>query len=122
MISYAVLVLIAVVLNLCDRRMLVLIALVGTGIFAPVPAANFYLICALGEVLIGLLSYRIGAFASRPVWRISALLVVFHGLGYLMNGYPPASPYHIIVQICEHAELVACILLSEVITKRWRNA
>jgi hypothetical protein len=122
MTSYAILALIATVFNLRDRRMLALTALVTAGIFVPVPAVNFYLICALGEALIGLLSFRIGAAASRPIWRISALLVVFHGLGYLLNGYPPASPYHIIVQICEHTELLACILLSDLITKRWRNA
>lgn len=121
MTSYAVLALIATVFNLRDRKMLALTALVTAGIFAPVPAANFYLVCALGEALIGLLAFRIGAAASRPVWRISALLVLFHGLGYLLNGYPPASPYHIIVQICEHAELVVCILLSGPITKRWLN-
>jgi hypothetical protein len=101
--------------------MLCLSALVTAGIFAPVPAANFYLVCALGEVLIGLLAFRIRAAASRPVLRISALLVIFHGLGYVLNGFPVNSPYHIVVRICEHAELLACIALSGPILKRWRN-
>lgn len=121
MTSYFVLALIAVGINLLDRRMLALTAIVTAGVFAPVPAANFYLICALGEALIGLLAYRIGAAASRPIWRISGVLVIFHGLGYLLDGYPAGSPYHIVVRICEHTELVACILLSDSITKRWRN-
>lgn len=121
MISYAILALIAAVFNLRDWRMLALTALVTVGVFAPVPNANFYLICALGEALIGLVAYRINATASRSVWRISILLMVFHGLGYLTNGYPLSSPYHIVVKICEHAELIFCILLSDLITKRWRN-
>jgi hypothetical protein len=121
MISYAVLALLATLLNWQDGRMLSLVALVTAGIFAPVPDANFYLICADGEVLIGLLAFRLGATASRPVLRISALLVIFHGLGYLLNGYPPASPYHVLVRICEHAELLACIVMSGPILKRWCN-
>ena len=121
MTSYAILAIIATMLNVCDKKMLALTAIVTAGIFAPVPDANFYLICALGEALIGLLAYRINAAASRPIWRISILLMVFHGLGYLTNGYPLSSPYHIVVRICEHTELVACILFSGLITKRWRN-
>lgn len=120
--SYALLALIALVFNLRDHKMLMLTVIVSVGIFAPVPAENFYMICALGEALIGLLAFRIGATASRPIWRISALLVVFHWLGYGLNGYPPSSPYHIVVQICEHAELLALILFSDLITKRRRHA
>lgn len=122
MISYAVLALIAMVINLRDLRMLALTLFVTADIFSPIPAMNFYLICALVDALNGLLAYRIGAAASKPIWRISCLLVVFHGIGYFWNGYPINSPYHIVVQICEHTELLACILLSGLITKRLNNA
>ena len=106
-----------------DPRMLALTALVSAGIFVPVPASNFYLFCALGEATIGITAWLIGGCAAaRPVWRISALLVAFHGLGFMLNGYAPSSPYHIIVRICEHAELLACILLSSPIIKRFKDA
>jgi hypothetical protein len=119
--SYAILALIAMAINLRDLRMLALTLFVTADIFAPIPAVNFYLICALVDSLNGLLAYRINAAASRPVWRISILLVIFHGLGYFLNGYPISSPYHIVVKICEHAELLSCILLSNPIAKRFHN-
>lgn len=118
MTSYAVLLVLGILLNISNPKMFLLTAIVGEGIFAPVPDANFYLICALGEALIGLLAYRINAEASRPIVRISVLLMLFHGLGYWLNGYPPDSPYHLLVKICEHAELLACILFSRPFTKR----
>jgi hypothetical protein len=117
MISYAVLLCLALVLNVGDRRMLVLTALVGAGVFAPVPAPHFYLICMLGEALIALAAHRIAARASRPVVQISTILVAFHALGWWLNGYPVSSPYHVMVQICEHAELAMCILLSNKFTR-----
>lgn len=118
MASYAILLALALSFNLGNVRMLALTLIVGAGIFAPVPDAQFYLICALGEALIGLLAYRIAADASLIVVRISAVLVLFHVLGDLLNGYPPTSPYHLLVRICEHAELLACIILSRPFTKR----
>jgi len=121
MASYAVLLLIAVGLNLRDQRMLALTALVGVGVFAPVPDANFYLVCALGETAITLLAFRIAAPASKLIGRISVVLVGCHALGYLLNGYPPSSPYHILVKLCEHAELLACVLFSNPFTERLRN-
>lgn len=122
MLSYAILLAIALALNLRDKKMLALTSLVGAGIFAPVPDTYFYLVCALGEALIAMVALRIAAPASRVVFRISLLLVCFHFLGYWLNGYPPGSPYHILVKMSEHSELLACILLSNIFTKRFRHA
>ena len=122
MISYYILTLIAIAFNFRDNRMLALTILVSASIFVPVPAEHFYLTCSLCDALIGLLALCIGGIAARPVWRISVLLVAFHFLGYLLNGYAQSSPYHTIVRICEHAELLACILLSSPIIKRLKNA
>lgn len=97
--------------------MLGLSAGVGIGIFLPIPDAYFYLICALVECLVLLLALYLNANASKVVVRISVLLVLFHSLGWIFNGYQPESPYHIMVKISEHAELLACILLSRPITK-----
>lgn len=118
MTSYAVLLALALLLNIGNVRMLMLTLIIGVGIFAPVPNAHFYLICALGEALIGLLAYRIATEASRPIVRISAVLVLFHALGYWLNGYPPSSPYHLLVYLSEHAELLVCSLLSRPFTKK----
>lgn len=118
MLSYAVLLAVALVLNLRDRKMLTLTALVGVGVFAQVPDAYFYLVCALGELLIALIAIYIAAPASGMIVRISTVLVGCHFLGYLLNGYPQTSPYHILVKLCEHAEIGACILFSRALTRK----
>lgn len=122
MLSYAILLAIALAINLRDPKMLALSALVGAGVFAPVPDAHFYLVCALGETLIALVACRIGATASWFIVRVSTLLVIGHALGYFTNGYPPESPYHLFIKICEHAELIGCILTANYFTKRFRHA
>jgi hypothetical protein len=104
---------IGLALNLGNKKMLTLTAIVGVGVFVPVPDANFYLLCVLGEILIGLLAYRLDAYASDVIVGISALLAMFHVAAFFFDGYPAASPYHILVKISEHAELLACILLSQ---------
>ena len=121
MTTYAVLLCLALALNTSDRRMLALTVAVGVGIFVPVPGANFYLFCMLGEMLIALVAGRLNARASGPVMQISSILVVFHALGWWLNGYPSNSPYHLMVQICEHGELVMCILLSNPFTRKGRH-
>jgi hypothetical protein len=119
MTSYAVLLALALALNATDRRMFALSAIVGAGIFFPVPAHWFYPICMAIEVLVALLAVRLSCHASSMIVRISILLVVMHILGWIFNGYPTASPYHWAVRLLEHAELVACILFSPQILKRW---
>lgn len=98
--------------------MLALSLVVGAGIFAPIPDPLFYLICMLVELLIGLLALRIDAQASALVVRMSAMLFVFHGLGWALDGYPAASPYHAAVKFLEHAELALCCLFSRPILAR----
>ena len=122
MTSYTVLLCLALVLNTADKRMFALALVVGAGIFFPVPDALFYLVCMLVELLVGLLAYRINAQASSIIVRMSALLFVFHGLGWLLDGYPTASPYHAGVKFLEHAELIVCIFLSGPIVKRLHHA
>ncbi len=98
--------------------MFALALVVGAGIFFPVPDALFYLVCMLVELLVALVALRIDAQASSLVVRMSAMLFVFHGLGWALDGYPVASPYHMGVKLLEHAELVVCILFSNPILKR----
>lgn len=118
MVSYAVMLVLGLVLNIGNRKMLALTGVVGAGVFAPVPAENFYLICALGEMLIGCIALKLDSPASRMIARISWLLIIFHVMGFAFDGYPVTSPYHLLVKISEHAELLACILFSEFRIKR----
>lgn len=112
MILYAQLLMVAVAMNIGNWRMLVLTLVVGSGIFVPIPDAYFYAICALVECLVATSAILISAPASKFVFRVSMMLVLFHFLGWWLDGYPPESPYHLLVKILEHAELVACILMS----------
>lgn len=118
MIWYGILLAVALAANACDWRMFSLSAIVGFGIFVPIQDAYFYLICACVEVFVATAAVYLNARASKPVMRISALLVIFHGLGWWLNGYPPESPYHIMVKVSEYSELIACILLSRPFLQR----
>lgn len=122
MISYAALLSLALLFNARDIRMLALSAMLGVGIFLPIPPVHFYLICALGEALIGLIAIRLVTPASLFIARVSLLLMAFHFMGWLLDGYPLSSPYHFLVRICEHAELLSCIALSKPILKRFDYA
>lgn len=119
MTSYAVLLAVALALNASSRRMLALTAIVGAGIFFPVPAQWFYPICMAIEILVALLALYLACHASSVIVRISILLVMMHITGWIWDGYPATSPYHWVVKLLEHAELIACILLSPPVVKRW---
>lgn len=116
--SYGYLLLFALAVNYRDLRMMVLAAVVGVGVLAPVGRLGlsydmFYLTCFLGELAIALLAYWIAASASYTVIWLSVALSCFHAIGWHLDGYPPESPYHLLVKITEHAGLVACIVLSK---------
>lgn len=113
MTSYCMLLGLAFIVNFCDIRMLALTLVVGAAIFVPIPPSHFYLWCIVAELVVMLWAYMLHAPASQLVILLSGLLVMFHLLGLWLNGYPPNSPYHYLVKICEHAELVACIVLSQ---------
>lgn len=118
MLGYAILLLFALGLNWGAWRMMALVGVIGAAYFAPVDTAGltqgqFYLICCLCEILVGLLAYRIAASASFAVIGICASMVVFHAIAWLVGGYAPSSPYRILLPICEYAQIVACIVLSK---------
>lgn len=122
MTSYAIILVLALALNARDARMLTLVLVVACGIFVPIPDESFYLMCMATEVLVASLALRIAAPASPIVIRISVLLIGLHALGWVLDGYPPASPYHAGVKFLEHAEMIVCCLFSPFILKRWRHA
>jgi len=122
MTSYAIILALALALNARDRRMLALLLVVACGIFVPIPEESFYMMCMAVEVLVASLAMRIAAPASQIIARISVLLIGLHALGWVLDGYPPASPYHAGVKFLEHAELIVCCLFSPLISKRWLHA
>lgn len=118
MIGYAILLVVALLLNSRDCKMLALSLVAGAGIFAPIPDAHFYLWCIVVEIGVALAALLIAVPATGMIIKIAAMLVVMHILGWLFDGYPPASPYHAGVKTLEHAQLVICCLLSGPILKR----
>lgn len=115
--TYLILFLIAAACNIAadDWRGMLMCAVVGFGISVPIPDHNFYAWCALVELVVIIGALWLRTPSSLPVYAISLCLMVMHYLGYKLNGYLPESPYHILVKIAEHAELVACILFSQLI-------
>jgi fucose permease len=114
----------ALVLNVRDRRMLALTALVGASIFTPVPrdtAAHFYLFCIAAEIVVGLVAWGLRTRASEVIAYVCAVLVITHILGYSLDGNPPFSPYRGIVKILELAELLACVAFSPILYPIIRN-
>lgn len=122
MTSYAIIFALALALNARDARMLALSVVVACGIFVPIPDESFYLMCMAAEVLVAALAMRIMAPASPIIVRMSVLLIGLHALGWVLDGYPPASPYHDSVKVLEHAELILCCLFSRPIYKRCFHA
>ena len=122
MTLYAIFLAAALLVNIGNQRMTLLSLAVGTGIFMPIQDGGFYFICSAVEVAVALSAVLLRADASKPVLRISGILITLHMLGWWLNGYPPASPYHILVKLCEHAELLACIVLSKPMMKRLHHA
>jgi len=121
MIGYAVVLCVALMLNTRDSKMLALTLLVAAGIFAPIPDAYFYLVCMLIELLIALVAYKIAAPASQMIVQVSSLLIVFHAIGWWLDGYPENSPYHAGVKCLEYAELVLCCFFSRPILARLQH-
>lgn len=115
--SYALLLAISMWLNRRNGKMLFLTLAVGAGIFFPIPEENVYAICIAVEIVVAFAADLIDAEASRLVVWLCIALSIFHILGYFLDGWPPESPYHILVVTCEHAEILACILLSDPFTK-----
>jgi len=99
-----------------------LCAVVGFGISVPIPDHNFYAWCTAVEVFVMACALALNTAASRPIVALSLSLCAFHYLGYKFNGYPLDSPYHFLVKITEHAELIACALFSKPIRKCLKNA
>ena len=124
LIACGVMLLIALAVNLSDRRMLALTFVVGVAFFLPAPrdtAEHFYVFCIAAECAVALLALTIRADGSILVAEVCALLVITHLLGYSLDGSPPFSPYRVIVKLLEFSQIAACAALSPVIAPILRN-
>lgn len=118
------LLLVAIILNFLDIRMLALTIAVGVTIFIPVPSSTafqFYSFCIFSEALLGVFAYWTKTEAGFLVANACFLLVIAHLMGYALDGSAPLSPYHVIVKMLETLELGVCIALSPVLTPILRN-
>lgn len=98
-----------------DWRGMLMCVVVGFGISVPIPDVHFYAWCATVELIVVIGAIILRTPATQPIYAIALCLIVLHYLGYKLNGYLPESPYHFLVKIAEHAQLVACILFSQLI-------
>jgi len=115
---------VGIILNFLDARMLALTLIVGLNIFLPVPAESqfqFYLFCILYETVVALVAYLTRCEAGFLLMNTCALLVIAHLMGYALDGSAPLSPYHVIVKLLETLELGICIAFSPVLTPILRN-
>lgn len=121
------LIVLGVMLNWRDRPALALASVVGFSALFPVlsfvdTAWQFYTVCGLVDGLVGLLALWLRTRAGGYVASVCGALVVFHILGWQLNGYLPNSPYRVLVKIAEYAQLIACVSLSNPFLGFLKNA
>lgn len=111
-------------LNITDRRLLLLTAVVGAGFFWPPPAQSavaFYSFCIAVEIAVGITALKIDRRSGAWVADIAVLLVIAHIMGYALDGSLAFSPYRVIVKILEASQILVCVILSPVLLPILRN-
>lgn len=115
---------VAALLNLKDRRMLALIAVVSLNIFYPIPMDSyygFYAYCITLELIVAVIAVFYPSRASCLTLHICGALILAHIMGMSLDGSPPLSPYRIVVKILECAHIATCLALSPVLIPILRN-
>lgn len=113
MTSYVILLVLALLFNIGNPRVLALTVIVGAGIFVPIPAPHFYAWCAAVELLVLFLAMLVGSGQGHAVALLCVALLLCHLMGFLMDGYTSRA-YFYLVRIYEHAELLICMLGSRI--------
>lgn len=111
---------IALIANCKNRHMLWLVAAVGSTLIAEPPDdyVGFYIFCIGAEMGVIIIAVLLRAEASTAVILICLGMITVHVSSYLLDGYPPLSPSRLIIPILEHAEIAACIILSNPLNGR----
>jgi len=118
------LLLMAIAANYRNLKMLALTLFVGASVFVPVPDHDYYLFyqfCMMSEICVALLAFMLRTNASTSIIMLCVIMVAIHAIGMKMDGYPPFSPYRLFMPLLEHAQLVACLLLSNPLIRKLRN-
>lgn len=120
-----ILLVVALVINWGDRKAIALTLVLAVALVLPVnqftTRDNFYLVCALFEVLIALCALRIDTRASGFIVLMCAMLAAFHLVGWDTGGHKIGSPYRLLAKIAEYAEIIACILFANPIMRLLTN-
>lgn len=108
----------SVFLNIKDRKAILLSLAILANVTIPftdlaTSQGQFYFICGAAELTIAALALWLNITASRYVVTMCVCLTGFHLLGFCLDGYPPNSPYRILVKIAEFAEIISCIVFSK---------
>ena len=116
MTSYVILLVLSVLFNATNLRVLALTAIVSAGIFLPVPAEHFYAWCSLIEICVFACAMLIGGGQAYAIAILSAMLIVIHFIGWSVDG-TKSDTYLYFVRLYEHSELIVCLLGSWIIKK-----
>lgn len=122
--SYYLLLAVALAANCKNRHMLILVAVVGASLIAEPSTTSyhqFYAFCIAAEISVALVALWLRTNASSAIVVLCCALLVVHIVGFFFNGYPPLSPPRFIIPALEHAEIVACIVLSNPLIGRMKN-
>jgi hypothetical protein len=122
--AFGVFVLIAAVLNSEDKKTLALCLVVSAGFFSPLPKNDwlmFYVCGICTELCVALLAWRLNCAASKPIVVVSFSMALCHAAGIIYDGYPPLSPYRILVPAFELAEPIFIILTSRWVSSLLHN-
>lgn len=114
-VGWSILMGLALLLNLNDRKMLALTLIVTAGFFSPVPSTTwqeFYMYCLITEACVFLAAFHVRCPERYAVMLCAGLLFLCHCMGYWKDGFPALSPYRLLVPSLEYAQIVCCIILS----------
>lgn len=123
-IGWSILLGLALLINLSDRKMLALTFIVAAGFFSPVPQTSwqeFYMYCMLTEACVFIAAYNVKCYERYAIMLLAFLLFVCHAMGYWKDGYPAFSPYRSLVPMIEYMQIIACIIFSQPIRSRLIN-
>jgi len=122
--AFGLLILIAAILNKEDKKTLALCLVVSAGFFSPLPNNDwlmFYVCGICTELCVALLAWRLGCAASQPVVLVSLMMAACHVAGIIYDGYPPLSPYRVLVPAFELSEPIFIILTSHWVSRLLHN-
>lgn len=121
---YCLLLAVALAANRSNRHMLLLVAVIAASWFAEAPRSSyeaFYAFCIAVELSVAGVALWLRTNASATVALICAAMLLVHIAAFFADTYPPLSPSRLIIPALEHAEVVACIVLSNPLIGRIRN-